>query len=120
VHAGTFAVNIADVDLEPDPLDPASVVSGSPEAWNRVVWESDDGRVIRGVWQMSPGVATDTEAHEMFVVVSGRVTIAVEGGATFDVGPGDMGVLEEGAHTTWTVHDTLRKAYQIILPASAS
>jgi uncharacterized cupin superfamily protein len=28
-----------------------------------------------------------------------------------------MGVLEEGARTTWTVHETLRKAYEIILPA---
>jgi uncharacterized protein len=115
---GTFAVRIASLDLELDPLDPDSIVMGSPEAWNRVVWESADGTVIRGVWQMSPGVATDTEADEMFVVVSGRATIAVEGGDTFDVGPGDMGVLERGARTTWTVHETLRKAYQIILPAS--
>jgi uncharacterized cupin superfamily protein len=29
-----------------------------------------------------------------------------------------MGVLEEGARSTWTVHETLRKAYQILLPAS--
>jgi uncharacterized cupin superfamily protein len=113
----TFAVQIADLALEPDPVDPASVVSGDPQVSNRVVWESEDGRVIRGVWQITPGTVTDTEAHEMFVVVSGRATIAVEGGATFEVGPGDMGVLEEGARTSWTVHETLRKAYQITLPA---
>jgi uncharacterized cupin superfamily protein len=28
-------------------------------------------------------------------------------------------VLEEGVRTTWTVHETLRKAYQIVLPPSA-
>ena len=31
---------------------------------------------------------------------------------------GSLGVLEEGARSTWTVHGTLRKAYQILLPAS--
>ena len=114
--SGCFAVHVADVDLEPDPLDPESILDGAPEAFNRVVWESDDGRVIRGVWQMTPGTASDTEANEMFVVISGRATITPEGGEPFDVGPGDLGVLEEGARTTWVVHETLRKAYQILLP----
>ena len=109
-------MHIGGVDLEPDPLDPATIVAGSPEAFNRVVWESEDGRVIRGVWQMTPGTATDIEANEMFVVISGRATIAPDDGEPFDVGPGDLGVLEEGARTTWVVHETLRKAYQIILP----
>ena len=85
-----------------------------------MVWESEDGRIIRGVWQISPGVVVDTEAHEMFVVIAGRATIAIDGGNTFDVGPGDMGVLEQGARSTWTVHETLRKAYQILLPRLVS
>jgi uncharacterized protein len=118
LSTGSFAVHIADLDLDPDTLDPASIVEGSPQTWNRVVWESEDGRIIRGVWQISPGIVVDTEAHEMFVVIAGRATIAIDGGSTFDVGPGDMGVLEEGARSTWTVHETLRKAYQILLPAS--
>jgi uncharacterized protein len=113
---GCFAVHVGDVELEPDPLDPDSIVDGAPEAFNRVVWDSDDGRVVRGVWQMTPGTVTDTEANEMFVVISGRATITPEGGEPFDVGPGDMGVLKEGARTTWVVHETLRKAYQILLP----
>lgn len=118
LSTGSFAVHIADLDLELDQLDPESIVEGSPQTWNRVVWESEDGRIIRGVWQISPGVVVDTEAHEMFVVIAGRATIAIDGGNTFDVGRGDMGVLEEGARSTWTVHETLRKAYQILLPPS--
>ena len=113
---GCFAVHVPDLELEPDPLDPASILDGAPEAFNHVVWESDDGRVIRGVWQMTPGTAADTEANEMFVVISGRATIMPDGGEPYDVGPGDLGVLEEGARTTWVVHETLRKAYQILLP----
>jgi uncharacterized cupin superfamily protein len=113
---GTFSIHIAELELEPDALDPATVIAGHPQTTNRVVWESEDGRTVRGVWQITPGTVTDTEANEMFVVVSGRATIAVEGGETFEVGPGDLGVLREGERTTWTVHETLRKAYQITLP----
>jgi hypothetical protein len=49
LSTGSFAVHIADLDLELDQLDPESIVEGSPQAWNRVVWESEDGRIIRGV-----------------------------------------------------------------------
>ncbi|GAB7106026.1 cupin domain-containing protein [Streptomyces phaeofaciens JCM 4814] len=111
----SFALHIPDADLEPDPLDPAQIVSGSPEVTGKVVWESEDGRQIRGVWQITPGVVTDTEADEMFVVISGSATVEVDGGPTFTVGPGDLAVLREGDRTTWTVHETLRKAYTINL-----
>ena len=112
----SFAVHIPDADLEPDPLDPGQIVAGSPEVSGAVLWESEDGRQIRGIWQITPGTVTDTEANELFVVVSGRATIAVEGGPVFDVGPGDACVLREGDRTTWTVHETLRKASHITLP----
>ncbi|GGV51157.1 cupin domain-containing protein [Streptomyces longisporoflavus] len=114
--APSFAVHIPDVDLEAEPLDPAQIVSGTPEVTGKVLWESADGKQLRGIWQITPGVVTDTEANELFVVVSGRATIAVEGGDVIEVGPGDAAVLREGDRTTWTVHETLRKAYHITLP----
>ncbi|MFJ9828299.1 cupin domain-containing protein [Streptomyces sp. NPDC101160] len=111
----SFAVHIPDADLEADPLDPAQIVSGTPEVSGKVLWESADGKQIRGIWQITPGVVTDTEANELFVVVSGRATVEVEGGETLEIGPGDACVLREGDRTTWTVHETLRKAYHISL-----
>ncbi|MEY9962865.1 putative cupin superfamily protein [Streptacidiphilus sp. MAP12-16] len=111
----SFAVYVPDVELEADPLDPGQIVEGAPEVSGKVLWESEDGKQIRGIWQITPGVVTDTEADELFVVVSGRATIAVEDGPTFDVGPGDACVLREGDRTVWTVHETLRKAYHITL-----
>ncbi|MFG3285952.1 cupin domain-containing protein [Streptomyces sp. NPDC048111] len=111
----SFAVRVGDADLEPEPLDPEQIVSGSPEVTGKVLWESADGRQIRGIWQITPGVVTDTEADELFVVVSGRATVEVEGGDTLEVGPGDACVLRAGDRTTWTVHETLRKAYHISL-----
>ncbi|CAL9375254.1 MULTISPECIES: cupin domain-containing protein [unclassified Streptomyces] len=111
----SFVVHVPDAELEPEPLDPGQIVSGTPEVTGKVVWESPDGRRVRGVWQITPGVVTDTEADEMFVVLSGSATIEVAGGATLTVGPGDLAVLREGDRTTWTVHETLRKAYAIDL-----
>ncbi|MGW0993186.1 cupin domain-containing protein [Streptomyces sp. NPDC002520] len=111
----SFALHIADADLEPEPLATEQIVSGNPEVTGKVVWESADGRQIRGIWQITPGVVTDTEADELFVVISGSATIEVEGGSTLRVGPGDMAVLRAGDRTTWTVHETLRKAYAINL-----
>ncbi|WP_225095116.1 cupin domain-containing protein [Streptomyces sp. CoH27] len=107
----SFALHIPDADLEPEPLDPEQIVSGNPEVTGKVVWESADGRQIRGIWQITPGVVTDTEADELFVVISGSATIEVAGGPVLRVGPGDMAVLRAGDRTTWTVHETLRKAY---------
>ncbi|MCL6298476.1 cupin domain-containing protein [Streptomyces kronopolitis] len=114
----SFVVNVpalADDELEVEPLDPAQIVSGEPVVTGKVLWESPDGRQIRGIWQITPGVVTDTEANELFVVVSGRATIEVDGGPVLEVGPGDACVLREGDRTQWTVHETLRKAYHISL-----
>ncbi|MFI6472525.1 cupin domain-containing protein [Streptomyces sp. NPDC050516] len=109
----SFAVRVLDAELEPEPLDPEQIVSGAPEVTGKVLWESADGKQIRGIWQITPGVVTDIEADELFVVVSGRATVEVAGGDTLEIGPGDACVLREGDRTTWTVHETLRKAYHI-------
>jgi uncharacterized cupin superfamily protein len=112
----SFAVHIPDAELTPSPLDPSTIVSGTPEVSSTVLHESADGRgggVSGGIWQITPGVVTDVEADEIFVVVSGRATIEFEDGPTIEVGPGDACVLERGARTRWTVHETLRKAYVI-------
>lgn len=106
--AGAFAVPVHDVRLTPDDLDPAQVVSGTPETSSMELGEG------RGIWQITPGTVTDVESDEIFVVLSGKATIEVEGGATLEVGPGDVCLLAEGARTTWTVHETLRKVYQSV------
>ncbi|MFE2042852.1 cupin domain-containing protein [Streptomyces sp. NPDC059477] len=111
----SFAVHVPDAVLEPEPLDPGQIVSGTPEVTGKVVWESQDGRQLRGIWQITPGVVTDTEADELFVVLSGSATIDFEDGPTLTVGPGDLAVLRAGDRTTWTVHETLRKVYSINL-----
>ena len=61
---------------------------------------------------MTPGTATDVEADEVFVVLSGRATLTFEAdGETIELGPGVVVRLREGERTTWTVHETIRKIY---------
>ncbi|MFS0910575.1 cupin domain-containing protein [Microbacterium sp. 179-I 3D2 NHS] len=91
---------------------PASdVVSGAPMAAAETLAEIADVEV--GVWEMTPGTATDTEADEVFVVLSGRARIAFLDPAlpAIEVGPGSVVRLAEGMRTEWTVTETLRKIY---------
>jgi uncharacterized cupin superfamily protein len=111
-----FALAVAGVELEPGTLDPSQVVEGSPAVTERVLWTSPDGRLVAGVWQITPGVVTDVEADEVFVVLAGRATVEVQDGPTLELHPGDMGVLRAGDRTVWRVHETLRKVFQLTLP----
>jgi uncharacterized protein len=115
--AGPFVHRVAELRLEPAPLDPETVLEGSPEVSELVLDTSPDGRVVRGVWQITPGVVRDVEADEVFVVVSGRATVEVEGGPTLELEPGVVGVLRAGDRAVWRVHETLRKVFQITEPS---
>jgi uncharacterized cupin superfamily protein len=113
-----FALRVADAALVPEELAAERILAGEPRVASAVLHESaptePGGRVVeRGVWEITPGVVADVEADEMFVVLSGRATIDFEDGPTLEVGPGDVVVLPEGAVTRWTVHETLRKVYQV-------
>lgn len=109
-----FALHAADAELEPAPLPDEQILAGSPEVSYKELWRSPDGTVSSGLWQHTPGVSTDVEADEVFVVISGSATIAFEDGRTVDAGPGDVVELRAGDRTVWTVHETLRKVYTAV------
>ncbi len=103
VHAATL-----DLDHEPVPADQS--VRGEPTTAATAVDEF--GGLEVGVWEMTPGVMTDVEADEVFVVVSGSATVEFgDGSQSLRIGPGDVVRLAAGAETVWTVSETLRKVY---------
>lgn len=108
----TLHLRAAEAVLDDDPLDADSVLEGTPTTRWAELWSTSDGD-SRGIWEITPGVVTDVEADEMFVVLSGRATIEIDGGDTLEVGPGDLVLLDCGARTTWRVHETLRKVFHI-------
>jgi uncharacterized cupin superfamily protein len=99
----------AAVDVPTEPLAADCVVAGAP-ASGVVDLPSPPGLEV-GIWEHTVGTSTDVEADEVFVVLSGRATIACDQGPTIDIGPGDVVTLTEGIATTWTIHETLRKVY---------
>ncbi|GCD46606.1 cupin domain-containing protein [Streptomyces paromomycinus] len=101
--------------LDPEPLDPEQIVCGEPAVTVKALRESPDGKQLRGIWRITPAVVIDTEANELFVVVSGRAMIETENGQVLKVGRGDACMLRGDARTRWTVHETLRKANDISL-----
>ena len=108
-------LDAATIALTHEPLPAAQVVAGAPTTATLVLDERD-GREL-GVWEITPGTASDFEVDEVFVVLSGRAQVeftSVPHGAVpppIDIGPGSVVRLVEGMQTTWTVHETLRKVY---------
>ena len=49
--------------------------------------------------------------NEVFVVISGRATVEVLDGPTYEIAAGDVVRLNAGDQTTWIVHESLRKVY---------
>lgn len=111
VLAAGVAVDAATLTLAHEPLPAEDVVTGTPTT-GACELTTLNGLGI-GVWEMTPGTATDTEADEVFVVLSGRATIAFasSGLPDLEVVPGSVVRLAEGMRTTWTVSETLRKIY---------
>lgn len=108
------AVEAAQVPLAPLDDDPSSVVSGSPSTAMASLAEYSGVEI--GLWQMTPGVMTDVEADEVFVVLSGTATVVIEPDETaprrtLHLVPGSIVRLTAGMRTIWTVTETLRKLY---------
>jgi hypothetical protein len=104
-----FRVLDVDAAVPTAPLAPDSVLAGAPAAGSRALAAVSGVEV--GVWEMSPGTATDVEVDEVFVVLSGSATVTFEDGERVDLAPGTVVRLRSGEHTTWVVHETLRKIY---------
>jgi uncharacterized cupin superfamily protein len=105
-------VNALTVALQHEPLPAEQVVSGTPTTGSLVLEERADGTEV-GVWEMTPGVATDVEVDELFVVLSGSATVEGVAEHPLELAPGSTVRLSAGMRTTWTVHETLRKIYVI-------
>ena len=82
---------------------PVAVVHGgsvelhADDASTRMLTLGATGAGEVGLWEIDPGTAHDVEVDEVFVVLSGRATVSVEGWPDVAVGPGDVVRLRAGA-----------------------
>lgn len=73
-----------------------------------------DGTKSAGIWQCSAGPSYwRQEENEVIYVLSGRMTVTLDGGDAVDVGAGDIAVFPQGWAGTWVIHETLRKVYVV-------
>ena len=104
------AVDANRLELLLNELPAAQVVSGEPRSG--AVELGTLGGCAVGVWEITPGVSTDVEADELFVVLSGRAVVEFDdGSAALHLQAGSVARLRGGSRTTWTVSETLRKVY---------
>ncbi len=95
--------------LEHTAYEPSEVVSGSPTTGTAALGTL--GEVEVGIWEMTTGVARDTEVDEIFVVLSGAGEVQFSDGAVVSLAPGVVVRLLAGERTTWTITETLRKVF---------
>lgn len=108
---------IARAQLTKWPLPEEWILEGSPDASGAVISRSDDSRIIRGVWECTPGKFNWTFSYdETLVVVSGSATVELDTGEQVDLAPGVMAFFGRGHEATWTVRETLRKGFHADSP----
>lgn len=90
-----------------------AIVPGTADA-SLTVWEDD--RIETGLWECTPGAfaATRVGYTEICTILSGSVTLEVEGAEPELFVAGDVLVTPSGWEGTWIVHETLRKHYTIV------
>ena len=102
-----IVTDAASLTLALEPLSADQVVEGSPLTGFVELTDTI------GVWEHTPGVSTDVEADEVFVVLSGSATVSFDDPALepIELRAGSVSRLTAGMRTVWTVRETLRKVY---------
>ncbi|MFT3874757.1 MAG: cupin domain-containing protein [Nocardioides sp.] len=100
------------VPLEHEPLPADEVDEGSPTTATRELGVLAGAHGVEvGVWEMTEGTARDTEADEIFIVLSGSGQVRFADGSVVELSPGVAVRLHAGEQTTWSITSPLRKVY---------
>jgi uncharacterized cupin superfamily protein len=76
------------------------------------LWTDGDQEI--GIWQCTPGPSRWLlETHEFVHIVSGRMTVTIDGGEPVELSSGDTAVFPKGWSGTWDIAETVRKLYVI-------
>ena len=97
-------------------LDGWKVIEGTPAMKTWVLHSSNDGNMISGYWECTPGTyhATYTD-YEFVHLIKGRIVITPDGGTPVTVNAGDAFVVEANFKGTWKIEEKVRKHFDIRL-----
>lgn len=102
-----------DAQMGPHAPKPTAVTEGQTEA-SLSIWEG--GKISTGLWECTPGTFTATRDGytEICTILTGTVTIEVEGEENVTYGPNDVIVMPSGWAGLWHIHETVGKHFTII------
>lgn len=117
LHPQAESLVIPNASLAAWPLPKEIVLTGDPSASGAVLAKSDDGCIVRGIWDCTPGsFRWNWSYDETIVVVSGRATVALDDGRRVELAPGTMACFERGLGSVWTIHTPFRKGFHALSP----
>lgn len=93
--------------------EPTTPDGGSAALTTASVTLLTDGERELGLWEAGPGIDTDVETDEIFVVLAGAGSVTFADGSRIDLRPGTLVRLQSGDRTTWEITERLRKLYLI-------
>ncbi len=102
--------------LQPwDPIDAASIVSGSPQQSGHEYFSSAAGKLTAGVWDCTPfiQVREPYSVDEFMLLLEGSLDIENEDGSMQTFHAGDGFVIPKGAVLQWQQSEYLRKFWVI-------
>jgi hypothetical protein len=103
-----------DASLDPWPIPENQILSGKPEANGSVLWQSEDKRLLNGIWECTPGSFTwDFTWNETIYLLEGNILLTDSDGNKTEVSPGDLIFVPAGTKVTWEISKHVRKAYHI-------
>jgi hypothetical protein len=110
----TRVSGVSPSEWEPFPF--AEVHEGDPDG--RVHWlrqeSGGDGILLTGIFTAQPcKVPYEFIGDESFHLMEGEITVAVEGGDTVDLGPGDIASFPKGARSAWHIKSPMKKFFVI-------
>lgn len=90
------------------------VVGGSPTMKTAVQHTTQDGKILSGTWQATPGTyhATYTD-YEFVHMIAGRIRITPDGGTPVEVKAGDAFVVEADFKGTWEILEPVTKHFVV-------
>ena len=96
--------------LNPSPIEPSWIISGSPQARNAVLSRSADRTAVTMAWDCNAGqFHWYYDIDETVHIVEGEVSITTDDKQVAILRPGDVAFFPAGSHAIWQVDRYVRK-----------
>jgi uncharacterized cupin superfamily protein len=98
------------IHLEPLPIDPSWILSGTPHARSGAHSRAEDGCAVTGIWDCTAGSFRWFFGwDETVVILEGEVHVTAEDGAERTLRKGDVAYFKGGTWATWHIETYVRK-----------